>query len=146
MKNHSFCTTVTETHTHKNTPPWVTSATASYAIHGSPLPVPAGRTCVPRRGQCWACSVYFLSPGGVSSVTFFTSARESDFFLTLVTYAAASAAACCCPSPDSAQHACLPYYGQCRARAVLLNSRCGGCFGRQNVHHRKKERVTGPRP
>ncbi len=80
MKNHSFCTTVTETHTHKNTPPWATSATASYAIHGSPPPVPAGRACLPRRGRRWACSVHFFLPGGVSSVTFFTSACESDFF------------------------------------------------------------------
>ncbi len=71
---------MTETHTHKNTPPWATSAMASAAIHGSPPPVPARRACSPHRGRRWARSVYFFSPGGVSSVTFFTSARESDFF------------------------------------------------------------------
>ena len=76
----SFCKTVTETHTHKNTPPWATSATASAAVRGSPPPVPARRACSPRHGQCWARSVYFFLPGGVSSVTFFTSACESDFF------------------------------------------------------------------
>ncbi len=146
MKNHSFCTTVTETHTNKNTPPWATSATASYAVRGSPPPVPAGRACLPRRGQRWARSDYFFLPGGVSSVTFLPVLVKVIFFLTLVTSAAASAAACCCPSPDSARHACSPYYGRCRARAILLNSRCGGCFGQQNVHHQKKERVTGPRP
>ncbi len=80
MKNHSFGTTLTETHTHKNTPPWATLAMASYTVHGSPPPVPAGRACSPCCGQRWARSVYFFLPGGVSSVTFFTSARESDFF------------------------------------------------------------------
>ncbi len=71
---------MTETHTHKNTPPWATSATVSYAVRGSPLPVPAGRACSPHRGRRWARSVYFFLPGGVSSVTFCTSARESGFF------------------------------------------------------------------
>ncbi len=71
---------MTETHTHKNTPPWATSATASAPIRGSPPPVPTQRACSPRCGQRWARSVYLSSPGGVISVTFFTSAHESDFF------------------------------------------------------------------
>ncbi len=98
---------------------------------------------MPHCGRRWARSVYFFPPGWVSSVTFLPVLVKVIFFLTLVTSAAASAAAQCCPSPDSARHASLPYYGRRRAHAVLLNSRCGGCFGRQKCAPLEKRESDG---
>jgi hypothetical protein len=136
-----FLYDLTETHTYKNTPPWATLAMASAAVHGSPPLVLVQCSCLPCLGRCCACSVYFCLPGGVSSVTFFTSARESNFF--------PNTGDICCrlchhPSLSVSQRGtmCMPdilwaMLGTCNS----LNSCCGCCFGWRNVHRWKKERV-----
>jgi hypothetical protein len=107
VKNHSFCMTVTETHTHKKSPPWVTSAMAFATICGSPPPVPMQCTCLPRHGLHWACSDIFFAWGGWTLSIVLPVLVKAIFFLTLVTSAIASAATLCCLSPNLAQHACL---------------------------------------
>ncbi len=147
VKNHVFVWPwLRHTHTQKHT----TMSDISHGLCIHPWQSTAGFGMMHMLAMSWQMLVtlglFLFVCRGVSSVTFFTSACERDFFLTLVMFAAASATARHCPLSNAAQRACLPYYGWCRACTILLNLCCGGFFGWQNVHHWKKERVKGPRP
>ena len=117
----SICTTVTEKnqshsthHTEHTSPPWASTATASTAVRGSPLPVLAQGASSPHRGRLPARSFSYFSQGLVSSDAFFHQCSLMRVFSNMTT---------CLPPPLPPPIAvCRPFRRDSRPHHIMADA------------------------